>query len=421
MSILGYSAAYFLPQYWDNTPLYGEKLIPLLDYVLSTDYEKTELLASAFYNIESKYRNTADLPIECIEEIIDESGYTYIRNLLGQDSDSLRVLVYLLVMVHELKGSKRGIEAIMELLRSPEDPLVLSYVGDPEVTVTNEVSGFTVNDYVIYSNFSAANKFNINFQIRTGGTFLREQCIASSINYGFYLGIDATGHLVLKIGQQKSGQRAWQEIGGTDTFISAKVLRPETNYYIVLSYDGNEYSVRVSTDGQKYSYYLTIPSVTPLDIVGGYIYIGVDRSTDQVQYPFEGEISLAPFTISSDGVILTQWFETLPVGEENTFALESEIDVGLVSAAFFTQFARFVEKYVYPTLKAFKAKLTMKGKVTFLPYTRQRVTYIASNLVDSLQNFMVIEEENKDKHIPYEVEDGSGSHEDFWVQENTGD
>ena len=416
MSILGYSAAYFLPQYWVNTPLYGEKLIPLLDYVLSTDYEKTELLASAFYNIESKYRNTADLPIECIEEIIDESGYTYIRNLLGQDSDSLRVLVYLLVMVHELKGSKRGIEAIMELLRSPEDPLVLSYVGDPEVTVTNEVSGFTVNDYVIYSNFSAANKFNINFQIRTGGTFLREQCIASSINYGFYLGIDAAGHLVLKIGQQKSGQRAWQEIGGTDTFISAKVLRPETNYYIVLSYDGNEYSVRVSTDGQKYSYYLTIPSVTPLDIVGGYIYIGVDRSTDQVQYPFEGEISLAPFTISSDGVILTQWFETLPVGEENTFALESEIDVGLVSAAFFTQFARFVEKYVYPTLKAFKAKLTMKGKVTFLPYTRQRVTYIASNLVDSLQNFMVIEEEDKDKHIPYEVEDGSGSHEDFWVQ-----
>ena len=421
MSILGYSAAYFLPQYWVNTPLYGEKLIPLLDYVLSTDYEKTELLASAFYNIESKYRNTADLPIECIEEIIDESGYTYIRNLLGQDSDSLRVLVYLLVMVHELKGSRKGIEAIMELLRSPEDPLVLSYVGDPEVTPTNEVSGFTINDYVIYSNFSAANKFNINFQIRTGGNFLREQCIASSINYGFYLGIDAAGHLVLKVGQQKSGQRAWQEIGGTDTFISAKVLRPETNYYIVLSYDGNEYSVRVSTDGQKYSYYLTIPSVTPLDIVGGYIYIGVDRSTDQVQYPFGGEISLAPFTISSDGVILTQWFETLPVGEENTFALESEIDVGLVSASFFTQFARFVEKYVYPTLKAFKAKLTMKGKVTFLPYTRQRVTYVASNLADSLQNFMVIEEENKDKHIPYEVEDGSGSHEDFWVQGNTGD
>ena len=26
MSILGYSSAYFLPQYWANTPLYGEKI-----------------------------------------------------------------------------------------------------------------------------------------------------------------------------------------------------------------------------------------------------------------------------------------------------------------------------------------------------------------------------------------------------------
>lgn len=418
MSILGYSAAYFLPQYWVNTPLYGEKILPLLDYVLSTDYEKTELLASAFYNIESKYKNTADLPIECIEEIINESGYDYIRNLLGQDDDSLRVLVYLLVMVHELKGSRKGIEAIMELLRSPEDPLVLSYVGDPKVSPTNEVSEFSVNDYVIYSNFSAAGNFNINFQIRTGDYFLRDQCISSSINYGFYLGIDAGGHIVLKVGQQKSGQRAWQEIGGTDTFVSAKVLRPNTNYHIVFSYDGNEYSVRVSTDGEKYSYYLTIPSVTPLEIVGGYIYMGVDRSTSEVQYPFEGEISLAPFTISSDGVILTQWFETLPMGEENTFALESELDVGLVSASFFTQFAKFVEKYVYPTLKAFKAKLTTKGKITFLPYTRQKVTYIASNIGESVQNFMVEEENNNENHIPYEVEDGQGSHEDFFVQKS---
>jgi hypothetical protein len=60
MSILGYSSSYFLPKYWANTPFYGEKLIPLLDYILSTDYVHTEQLATAFYNIESKYKNTAD-------------------------------------------------------------------------------------------------------------------------------------------------------------------------------------------------------------------------------------------------------------------------------------------------------------------------------------------------------------------------
>ena len=48
MSILGYSTAYFLPQYWVNTPLYGEKVIPLLDYILSTDYANAEQLSHCF-------------------------------------------------------------------------------------------------------------------------------------------------------------------------------------------------------------------------------------------------------------------------------------------------------------------------------------------------------------------------------------
>ena len=109
MSILGYSSAYFLPQYWASTPLYGEKLIPLLDYILSVDYEHTDKLATAFYNIESKYKNTQDLPIGQIEAIIEESGYGYIRDLLGQDEESVRLLVYLLVLIHQLKGSKKGV------------------------------------------------------------------------------------------------------------------------------------------------------------------------------------------------------------------------------------------------------------------------------------------------------------------------
>lgn len=391
MSILGYSAAYFLPQYWVNTPLYGEKILPLLDYVLSTDYEKTELLATAFYNIESKYKNTADLPIECIEALIEESGYKYIRDLLGQDEDSLRVLVYLLVMIHQLKGSANGIKAVMELLRSPDDALILSYVGNPTVSSINEVSNFSVNDYVVYSNFKASGKFSINFQIRTGDNFTQEQCIASGTNYGFYLGIDAIGHLVLRLGQELSGHRSWQEIDGIDVFSSVRTLRPNTNYYITLSFDGVEYSVKVSTDGNKYNYYVTVPSAVSLDIIGGYVCIGVDKSTTEAQFPFEGEISLAPFTVSSDNVVLTQWFETLPVGEEDTFSLESEMDAGLISASFFTKFAKFVEKYVYPTLTAFRAKLSMKGKVTFLPYTRQRVTYVASNLRQEFWNYLVTE------------------------------
>ena len=224
--------------------------------------------------------------------------------------------------------------------------------------------------------------------------------------------------MVLKLGQQVGGRRAWQEINGSDTFVSTRVLSANTSYYIILSFDGNEYSLRVSSDGEKYYYYIIVPSSVPLDIIGGNICLGLDRSTQDAQLPFGGEISLAPFTVNSDNIILTQWFETVPVEEENTFRLESELDIGVIGVDFFSKFAKFIERYVYPTLKAFKAKLTMKGKVTFLPYTRQRFTYIASNIMSSTEQFMV-EESNNESHIPYEVDDAQESYQDFLVHQSS--
>ena len=381
MSILGYSSAYFLPQYWVNTPLYGEKIIPLLDYILSTDYTHTDKLATAFYSVENKYKNSADLPIDRIEAIIEESGYGYIRNLLGDDEDSLKLLVYILVMIHQLKGSKKGIETVLNLIRSTGDELELSVVGEPEISPTREVSDFSETDFVLYSNFSVgSDPFEINFQIKTGNLFRYEQCIASVSDYGLYLGIDTNGRLVLKLGKQTAGGRGWQEIDGETRFVSARTLTKNTTYYITLAYSGYDYSLKVSMDGEKYTYYIILTSSTPINIIGGTINLGIDRSTEIVQYPFEGIISLAPFTISSKNVIVTQWFETFPVEEEDTFTVDAEVDIGLISSNFFINFARFAERYVYPTLKQFRAKLALKSKVTFLPYVRQNITYIASNV-----------------------------------------
>lgn len=417
MSILGYSAAYFLPKYWVNTPLYGEKIIPLLDYVLSTDYAHTDKLASAFYNIESKYKNTSDLPIDRIEAIIEESGYKYIRDLLGNDEESLKLLVYLLVLVHELKGSKKGIETVLSLLKGNEDDMELSFVGNPYVNAAKEVSDFTVSDYVVYSNFSVKkSNFEMTFQIKTGKNFNEEQCIASSAEHGFYLGINTEGKIVLKLGQDVEGVRAWQEIDGKVEFVSDKTLNTNTNYYISFIYSGYDYVVKVSANGGNYLYYVAVESNTPLGITGGYLYLGIDKSTPTAKYPFQGSISLAPVSVSSSNVSITQWFETFPVGEEDTFMVDAEVDVGLISSEFFVKFAKFAEKYVYPSLKVFRARLSLKSKVTFLPYVRQRVTYVASNVADTLENFMVVDENDTDTHIPYEVEDGDGAHENYFVQ-----
>ena len=406
MSILGYSSAYFLPQYWVNTPLYGEKIIPLLDYILSTDYAYTEKLATAFYSIENKYKNSADLPIDRIEAIIEECGYGYIRNLLGDDEESLKLLVYILVMIHQLKGSKKGIETVLSLIRSAADELELSVVGEPDISPSREVSGFTPTDFVLYSNFSVGeDPFEIDFQIKTSNNFKYEQCIASVSDYGFYLGIDTNGRLVLKLGKQYSVGRGWQEIDGKTRFVSARTLAKNTSYYITLAYSGYEYSLKVSLDGEKYIYYIILGSSTPINVVNGTINLGIDRSTSETQYPFEGVISLAPFTISSKNVKVTQWFETFPVEAEDTFTVDAEVDIGLVSTNFFINFAKFAQRYVYPTLRLFRAKLALRNKVTFLPYVRQSVTYIASNVeLPFSEYYMARDEEVEGSALEFLVE-----------------
>ena len=114
---------------------------------------------------------------------------------------------------------------------------------------------------------------------------------------------------------------------------------------------------------------------------------------------------MAPLSVSSNNVKITQWFETSPVGEENTFDVEAEVDVGLISSDFFMNFATFVERYVYPTLSKFRAKLALKNKVTFLPYVRQKVTYIASNMDGSAKEYFNSKVTNTSSHEPFMVKD----------------
>ena len=64
------------------------------------DYTEADKLANAFYNLENKYKSTGNIPIDQIESIIEESGYGYVRELLANDEESLRLLVYLLFLIH---------------------------------------------------------------------------------------------------------------------------------------------------------------------------------------------------------------------------------------------------------------------------------------------------------------------------------
>lgn len=374
MSILGYSSSYFLPEYWASTPLYGEKLIPLIDYILSTDFSQADKLANAFYTIENKYKNTGDLPIDHIKAIIEESGYSYVLNLLGEDEDSIRLLVYLLVLIHQLKGTGLGIQVVLNLLKRISDPMVLNVVGKPTLS-NREVSDFTSTDYIYYNGLSLDSEpFELLFPIRTGD-FRTEQCIASVHGYGLYLGITTAGNLVLSLG---SDRQSWNISNRAQ---STGVLAPNAIYYIKLTYDRFEYDVKVSRDNERFSDYIVINNNIATNVHKGRLYLGVDGTTDTPSRPFSGYIDLAPFAVDVQNVVITQWFETTPVGEENTFIVKADLDLALVSTDFFNNFATFVSKYVYPTLKAFDAKLRLENNLTFIPYSRQRITYVASGEV----------------------------------------
>ena len=196
--MLDRSVSYFLSNYWRNTPLYAEKIIPLLDTCLSNNYTLSDKVSSAFYELINKYQNTADLPTPILKEFIREQGYGYILDLVVQDEDSVKALWYLLVLIHQLKGTKEGLL------------LVLSLFGD-------------------------------NFD----------------------------------------------------------------------------------------------PSKTKIN----------------------------------------QWFETIPVGKENTFTLDSTIDISKLGEGFFSKFQTFVANYVYPEMLALKVKHSVDGRITYRPYARVKMQY----------------------------------------------
>ena len=371
MSILGYSSSYFLPEYWANTPLYGEKIVPLIDYILSTDFPESEKMATAFYNITNKYKNTSLLPIDKINAIIDESGYGYVRDLLGDNEESIRLLISLLVLIHQLKGSGMGIQVVLNLLKRDNNTTIMNLVGDIDISSNNVASGFDLDSFIAYNNFTTDDeKFEISLQIRTG-EIGEEQCVCSVLDHKLRLMIDSQGRLSLSLGNDGL---TWNLL---ENVKSSASLAKDTSYYITISYSGYSYEVRISTDSRKYTSFISASIDQPLNILGSIFYIGIDKSEGSFKNPFQGTINLGPFNVNVENISIEEWFETLPVGIEDTFMVKADLDVSLVSSGFFRKFADFVKKYVYPSLTAFEATLNLQANLTFLPYIRERIEYIA--------------------------------------------
>lgn len=162
--MLGYSVSYFLGEYWSQQPLYAEKLIPLLDYILNNSFTDNDKMSSAFYELINKYQNTADLPVESIKEYVKENGYGYILDLLNPSDEGLKIIVYLLVLIHQLKGREIGIETVLSIFQleiSPTDTEIIQWFENTPVAEENtfkvdskiDVSKVNENFFINFNNF----------------------------------------------------------------------------------------------------------------------------------------------------------------------------------------------------------------------------------------------------------------------------
>jgi len=88
-----------------------------VDWLLSADYPDADKLATRFSSLQNKYKNLDEVPLDDIYLIIEESGYSYITDVLSLDEDSVRTFTSFLSFIHQNKGTRRGLEFVFELLK----------------------------------------------------------------------------------------------------------------------------------------------------------------------------------------------------------------------------------------------------------------------------------------------------------------
>ena len=142
--MLGHSVSYYLPKVWAQTPLYAEKIIPLLDHLLSVESPYADKLALAYYDIYNKYVNPEDMTPESIKSLIREMGFGYILDLLSTSDENLSKILFLLPLIHYLKDTKVGLEVVFSLLQSSDKPVNTKINVWHEQNPVGEENTFTV-------------------------------------------------------------------------------------------------------------------------------------------------------------------------------------------------------------------------------------------------------------------------------------
>lgn len=142
--MLGHSVSYYLPRTWAQTPLYAEKIIPLLDHMLSVESPYADKLALAYYDIWNKYTAPEEMTSESIRAYIRDHGYGYILDLLYVSDTNLQNLLFLMPLIHYLKDTKKGLEIVFSLMQSSVGSIGTNITAWHETNPVGEEDTFTI-------------------------------------------------------------------------------------------------------------------------------------------------------------------------------------------------------------------------------------------------------------------------------------
>ena len=185
-----------------------------------------------------------------------------------------------------------------------------SKVGAVNLSDNGIASGFTTTAYLskaITLSSDRTNVFPIRFNITTGGNITTEQYIAAVDGWCMQLsiGTDSKFHLYLGTGS------SWDIADGT---AGQTVLSANTNYELVLDYDGNEYTLQVITNGSTPTVVndIVLASTTMICTGARNLYIGTDGGHT---IPFLGTINVPGCSIDNS------WHGTFSKTSKNGFVI----------------------------------------------------------------------------------------------------
>lgn len=102
------STQQFIPQELSTDELL-EEFYRLVDYLLNSN---VVTLNDTLY----KFKDRSKIQVEALQSYITEQGYEYIVNVLSLTKDQLETLTEYLNLIHFLKGTRRGLELVLDLL-----------------------------------------------------------------------------------------------------------------------------------------------------------------------------------------------------------------------------------------------------------------------------------------------------------------